>query len=87
MSLDKVILDQQTKVNIALETLATNRQYSEDKSIYGLKRVDWYIEDVEGDWLEQWPESTSVSHISFRWGCYRFVSASLSKNFYQYKVA
>ena len=61
MSLDKVILGQQTKVNIALETLATNRQYSEDKSIYGLKRVDWYIEDVEGDWLEQWPESTSVS--------------------------
>ena len=64
MSLDKVILDQQTKVNIALETLAANRQYSEDRSTYGLERVNRYIEDIEGDWLEQWPESTSVFQSS-----------------------
>jgi hypothetical protein len=44
------------KVLNALETLKSNRQFSQEKVIYGLRRVDRYIENVESDWLEQWPE-------------------------------
>jgi hypothetical protein len=56
MSLNKVILKRSEKVSNALETLKANRRFSQDKVTYGLDRVDRYVEDVEGDWLENWSE-------------------------------
>jgi hypothetical protein len=56
MSLNKVILKRSEKVSNALETLKANRRFSQDKVNYGLDRVDRYVEDVEGDWLENWSE-------------------------------
>jgi hypothetical protein len=56
MSLNKVILKRSEKVSNALETLKANRRFSQDKVSYGLDRVDRYVEDVEGDWLENWSE-------------------------------
>jgi hypothetical protein len=56
MSLNKVILKRSEKVSNALETLKANRRFSQDKVNYGLDRVGRYVEDVEGDWLENWSE-------------------------------
>jgi hypothetical protein len=56
MSLNKVILKRSEKVSNALETLKANRQFSQDKITYGLHHVDRYVDDVEGDWLENWSE-------------------------------
>ena len=47
---------QSEKVRNALKTLEVSRRFSQDKMTYGLGRVDRYVEDVEGDWLEKWAE-------------------------------
>ena len=57
MDLHKVILKQNEKINAALEALKADRKYRQDKIEHGLQRVDLYVEDVEGDWLEQWSDS------------------------------
>lgn len=50
---------QSEKVCNALKTLEVSRRFSQDKMAHGLGRVDRYIEDVEGDWLEQLSEQDS----------------------------
>jgi hypothetical protein len=50
---------QSEKVRNALKTLEASQRFSQDKMTYGLGRVDRYIEDVEGDWLEQWSDKDS----------------------------
>jgi hypothetical protein len=52
MNLEQAILSQSKKVDRALETLRANRRYQQDKLTLGLDRVDRYVEDVEGDWLD-----------------------------------
>ncbi len=52
---------QSEKVRNALKTLEVIRRFSQDKMTYGLGRVDRYIEDIEGDWLEQWSDKDSES--------------------------
>jgi hypothetical protein len=44
------------KVSRALEILKANRQFSQDKVLHGLQRVDLHVEDIEGHWLEQWSD-------------------------------
>ena len=39
----------------ALETLRINRRYQQDKLIFGLDRVEQYVEE-EGDWLDNWTD-------------------------------
>jgi hypothetical protein len=65
MSLEKVILNQSNKVSNALETLAAIRKYSNDKMSHGLGRVDLYVEDVEGDWLEEWSDPEEYEEVDF----------------------
>ncbi len=64
MSLNKVILKRSEKVSNALETLKANRQFSQDKVTYGLDRVDRYVENVEGDWLENWSSEGMEGSVS-----------------------
>jgi hypothetical protein len=33
-----------------------SRRYQQDKLTLGLDRVEWYVEDVEGDWLDDWTD-------------------------------
>ena len=54
MAIEQVILSQSEKVASTLEKLRASRKYQNDKLIHALNRVDLYIEDVEGDWLENW---------------------------------
>jgi hypothetical protein len=56
MNLEQAILSQSKKVDSALETLRANRRYQQDKLTLGLDRVDRYVEDVEGDWLDDWTD-------------------------------
>ena len=57
MDLHKVILNQNEKINSALEALKADRKYRQDKVEHGLQRVDLSVEGIEGDWLEQWSGS------------------------------
>ena len=52
--LDWAILSQSKKVNVALETLKANRRYQQEHLTLGWERVERYVEDVEGDWLDDW---------------------------------
>jgi hypothetical protein len=54
MNIEQAILSQSEKVDRALETLKANRRYQQDKLTLGLDRVERYIEDIEGDWLDDW---------------------------------
>jgi hypothetical protein len=56
MNLEQAILSQSKKVDSALETLRANRRYQQDKLTLGLDRVDRYVEDIDGDWLDNWTE-------------------------------
>jgi predicted transcriptional regulator len=56
MNLEQAILSQSKKVDRALETLKANRKYQQDKLTHGLARVGRYVEDVEGDWLDNWTD-------------------------------
>lgn len=59
-SLDDVILNEHKKVDSALATLRANRKYQQDRVEHGSSRVDLYVKNVEGDWLDEWDdESTS----------------------------
>jgi hypothetical protein len=49
--------NQSSMVDSALETLRANRKYNQDKRSYGVERVRPHVEDVEGDWLENWSVS------------------------------
>ena len=52
--LDRAILTQSKKVTRALKMLTANRRYQQDKLTLGWERVERYVEDIEGDWLDDW---------------------------------
>jgi hypothetical protein len=56
MNIEQTILSQSKKVDSALETLKANRRYQQDKLTLGLDRVERYVEDAEGNWLDDWDE-------------------------------
>jgi hypothetical protein len=60
MNLEQAILSQNKKVDSALETLRANRRYQQDKLTLGLDRVEQYVEDVEGEWLDDWTDEVEV---------------------------
>ena len=60
MDLHKVILKQNENIDAALEALKADCKYRQDKIDRGLQRVDLYVEDVEGDWLEQWSDDKKL---------------------------
>jgi hypothetical protein len=47
------------------EALAASRQMQQDWLDHGVNFVDLYVEDVDGDWLEQWGENEPVENGSF----------------------
>ena len=51
---NRAILSQSKKVARALETLKANRRHQQDKLTLGWERVERYVEDIEGDWLDDW---------------------------------
>jgi hypothetical protein len=64
MAIEKAILNQSEevdsnleKVSSALLTLRASRRFQKDKLTHGLHRVDLYVKDVEGDWLDNWNEA------------------------------
>jgi hypothetical protein len=61
MSLDNVILNRSKKVDSALETLSANRKYRQEKRTHGIERVNLYVEDAEGEWLENWIDTEQSS--------------------------
>jgi hypothetical protein len=56
MNIEQEILSQSKKVDRALETLKANRRYQQDKLTLCLDRVERYVEDIEGDWLDNWTD-------------------------------
>jgi hypothetical protein len=64
MNLEQAILSQNKKVDRALETLRANRRYQQDKLTLGLDRVERYVEDIEGDWLDDWTDQAGEDEVS-----------------------
>jgi hypothetical protein len=64
MNIEQAILSQSEKVDRALETLKANRRYQQDQLTLGLDRVDRYVEDVEGDWLDDWTDEAGENEVS-----------------------
>jgi hypothetical protein len=64
MNIEQAILSQSEKVDRVLETLKANRRYQQDQLTLGLDRVDRYVEDVEGDWLDDWTDETGENEVS-----------------------
>jgi hypothetical protein len=64
MNIEQAILSQSEKVDRALETLKANHRYQQDKLTVGLVRVDLYVEDVEGDWLDNWTDEAGEDEVS-----------------------
>ncbi|MCL1468153.1 DUF1822 family protein [Argonema galeatum] len=50
--------DRLEKVWLALQAA---QKLQDDRLTFGLDHVDMYVEDVEGDWLEQWGEDERVN--------------------------
>lgn len=48
------------KIECALETLRINRRYQQDKLTFGWDRVEQCVEEVEGDWLDNWTDETEA---------------------------
>ena len=63
MAIEQVILSQSEKVARTLEKLRASRKYQNDKLIHGLNRVDLYVEDVEGDFIDRMPIAAFVRQI------------------------
>ncbi len=70
MSLEDAILNQSQKEASATDLLRAARKYRNDKLTHGLERVNLYVEDVEGPWLENWSDSGEID----------FSAADLSKD-------
>jgi hypothetical protein len=49
-------LSHSKKVARALKMLMASRRYQQDRFTLGLDRVERYIEDVEGEWLDDWTD-------------------------------
>ncbi|NBD18177.1 MAG: hypothetical protein GVY04_19170 [Cyanobacteria bacterium] len=54
MSVEQTILQETSALDSALSKLKAARKYRRDKRTYGAERVEHYVSDVEGDWLENW---------------------------------
>jgi hypothetical protein len=57
MTLERPILKRSAKVDSAIESLRASRKLQEDRLAHGSKHVDLYVDDVEGDWLENWDDN------------------------------
>ena len=52
------------KFNRGLAALKLNRQMQSDRLRHGIDFIDSYIDDVEGDWLENWGKQKSSPEVS-----------------------
>ncbi len=53
-------IPEQTIQETALESLRAARTLQKMRRSHGVNRVDLIVDDVEGDWLEQWGEEEAV---------------------------
>jgi len=58
-SADPSVPEQQNQDQLARfrRSLKASRDLQDIKLALGVKGIDFYVKDVEGDWLEQWDES------------------------------
>lgn len=50
----------QDRVAKAIQSLRAAQKLQEDRLNFGIDHVNFYVEDVEGDWLERWGEDDSI---------------------------
>ena len=62
----KINTTRQDRVKTAFDSLRVARIFQRDRQIYGIARVNRYVEDVDGDWLEKWGEDKEDNHYTSR---------------------
>ena len=50
----------QDRVAKALQSLRAAQKLQEDRLNFGVDHINFYVEDVEGDWLERWGEDENT---------------------------
>ena len=50
----------QARVAKALQSLRAAQKLQEDRLNFGIDHINFYVEDVEGDWLERWREDENT---------------------------
>ena len=50
----------QVRVAKALQSLRAAQKLQEDRLNFGIDHINFYVEDVEGDWLERWREDENT---------------------------
>ena len=50
----------QDRVAKALQSLRAAQKLQEDRLNFGIDHINFYVEDVEGDWLERWREDENT---------------------------
>lgn len=56
--------DYEERLETFFHAVEEAQRFQDDLLKYGLEAVHLYVEDVEGDWLEQWQEEDSTQVIS-----------------------
>lgn len=59
MTIENAVTEEPMQEN-PLESLRAARTLQKMRRSHGVKRVDLIVEDIEGDWLEQWGEEAEA---------------------------
>jgi hypothetical protein len=51
----------QDRIKMVLKTLQNAQNFQRDRLIYGINRVYRYVDDIDGDWLENWGEYSEAN--------------------------
>jgi tetratricopeptide (TPR) repeat protein len=57
---------EEAKLNAALEALEAARELRGLRRSHGINRIDLLVDDVDGDWLEQWGEDEVLDSEEFQ---------------------
>lgn len=69
------------KIDKAKEALQRARNLRENRKVFGVDGISQLVDDVDGDWLENWSEEDTFSSINFKLGRMEF-AATQTKSAY-----
>jgi tetratricopeptide (TPR) repeat protein len=72
---------EEAKLNAALEALKAARELQRMRRTYGVNRIELLVDDVDGDWLEQWGEDEILDSEEFQEKLDFFVAIARKEEF------
>jgi tetratricopeptide (TPR) repeat protein len=72
---------EEAKLNAALEALEAARELQRMRRSHGVNRIELLVDDVDGDWLEQWGEDEVLDSEEFQEKLDYFVATARKEEF------